>query len=146
MHSAAMLVLRQLGYDAHQSGTSLSVLALLEPEDPTRISALAAAAGLSPPAMTGLVSRLHQDGLVKRLSDPHDGRATLVDITPGGRERRTQAERAVRNRVIGLLDALSVEDQVTLSSAMRVAFAFIERLAQPPAQRPSPRNYVPLTR
>jgi MarR family len=62
MHSAAMLVLRQLGYDAHQSGTSLSVLALLEPEDPTRISALAAAAGLSPPAMTGLVSRLHQDG------------------------------------------------------------------------------------
>jgi hypothetical protein len=48
--------------------------------------------------------------------------------------------------VIGLLDALSVEDQVTLSSAMRVAFAYIERLAQLPAQRPSPRNYVPLMR
>jgi DNA-binding MarR family transcriptional regulator len=133
LHSAAMLVLRQLGYGARQSSTSLSVLALLEHEGPTRISALAAAAGLGQSAMTGLVSRLHQDGLVKRLGDPHDGRATLVDITPSGRERRTQAERAVRNRVIGLLDALSVEDQATQSSAMRVAFPFIERLAQLPA-------------
>jgi DNA-binding MarR family transcriptional regulator len=132
-----MLVLRQLGYGARQSSTSLSVLALLEHEGPTRISALAAAAGLSSPAMTGLVSRLGQDGLVNRLSDPHDGRATLVDITPSGRERRAQAERVVRDRVIELLDALPVEDQVTLSSAMRVAFPLIERLAQLPAQHQS---------
>jgi DNA-binding MarR family transcriptional regulator len=122
------------------------VLTLLEREGPTRISALAAAAGLSSPAMTGLVGRLHQGGLVNRLNDPHDGRAKLVDITPGGRERRAQAERVVRDRVIELLDALSLEDQVTLSTAMRVAFPLIERLAQLPAERPSPRNYVPLMR
>jgi DNA-binding MarR family transcriptional regulator len=91
VHSAAMLVLRQLGYGARQSSTSVWVLTLLEREGPTRISALAAAAGLSQPAMTGLVGRLHQDGLVNRLNDPHDGRATLVGITPSGRERRAQA-------------------------------------------------------
>jgi DNA-binding MarR family transcriptional regulator len=90
--------------------------------------------------MTGLVSRLHQDGLVNRLNDPHDGRATLIDITPSGRERLASAERVVRDRVIELLDALSLEDQVTLSSAMRVASPFIERLAAPPAQGPPPRT------
>jgi DNA-binding MarR family transcriptional regulator len=145
LHSAAMLVLRQLGYGAPQSSTSLSVLTLLAQEGPTRISALAAAAGVSSPAMTGLVSRLHQDGLVNRLSDPHDGRATLVDITPS-RERRARAERVVCDRVIELLGALSLEDQVTLSEAMRVASPFIERLAQLPAQHRSPRNHVPLMR
>ena len=70
VHSAAMLVLRQLGHGARQSSTSFSVLALLEREGPTRISALAVAAGLSQPAMTGLVGRLHQVGLVVRSSDP----------------------------------------------------------------------------
>jgi DNA-binding MarR family transcriptional regulator len=146
VHSAATLVLRQLGYGARQSSTSVSVLALLENDGPTRISALGAAAGLSPPAMTGLVGRLHEEGLVMRFSDPYDGRATLIDITPSGRERRAQVERAVRDRVIELLDALPLEDQVTLSSAMRVAFPLIERLAQLPAQHPSPPNHVPLKR
>jgi DNA-binding MarR family transcriptional regulator len=145
LHSAAMLVLRQLGYGAPQSSTSLSVLTLLAQEGPTRISALAAAAGVSSPAMTGLVSRLHQDGLVNRLNDPHDGRATLIDITPSGRERLASAERVVRDRVIELLDALSLEDQVTLSSAMRVASPFIERLAALPAQGPPPRDRRQLT-
>jgi len=72
-----------------------------------------------------------------RFSDPYDGRATLVDITPSGRERRAQVERVVRDRVIELLDVLPLEDQVTLSSAMRAAFPLIERLAQLPAQHPS---------
>ena len=146
VHSAAMLVLRQLGHGARQSSTSFSVLALLEREGPTRISALAVAAGLSQPAMTGLVGRLHQVGLVMRFSDPCDRRATLVDITVSGRERRAQAERVVRDRVIELLDALPLEDQVTLSSAMRVAFPLIERLAQLPAQHPSPPNHFPWMR
>lgn len=146
LQSAAMLVLRQLGYVARQSSTSLSVLALLEHEGPTRISALAATAGLSQPAMTGLVGRLHEEGVVMRFSDPYDGRATLVDITPSGRERRAQVERVARDRVIEVLDTLPLEDQVTLSSAMRVAFPLIERLAQLPAQHPSPPNHVPWMR
>jgi DNA-binding MarR family transcriptional regulator len=141
-----MLVLRHLRHGERQSSTSLSVLALLEHEGPARISALTAAAGLSQPAMTRLVGRLHQDGLVKRFSDPHDGRAKLIDITPSGRERRTQAERVFRDRLMELLDALPVEDQVTLSEAMRVASPLIERLAQLPAQHPLPRTHVPLMR
>jgi hypothetical protein len=35
---------------------------------------------------------------------------------------------------------------VTLSSAMRVAFPLIERLAQLPAQHPSPPNHFPWMR
>jgi MarR family len=82
-HCAAMLVLRHLGYGARQSSTSLSVLALLEHEGPTRISALVAAAGLRQPAMTGLVGRLHEGGLVKRFSD-HSMAAQSWSITSTG--------------------------------------------------------------
>ena len=108
------------------------------------MAALAAAAGLSQPAMTGSVARLHEDGLVERSSDPLDGRATPVEITPSGRERRTRAERVVRDLVMELLDALPLEDQVTLSRAMRVASPLIERLAQLPARDAFLRDRLPL--
>jgi DNA-binding MarR family transcriptional regulator len=122
-----------------------TMLALLEHEGQTRISALAATAGLSQPAMTGLVGRLHEEGVVMRFSDPYDGRATLGRYhSPSGRERRAQVERVARDRVIELLDTLPLEDQVTLGLAMRVASPLIERLAQLPAQHPSPPNHVPL--
>jgi DNA-binding MarR family transcriptional regulator len=93
--------------------------------------------------MTGLVGRLHEDGLVKPRSDPRDGRATPVDITPSGRERRTQAQRVVRHRVMELLEALPLNDQVTLSRAMRVTSPLIERLAQLHAQDPLSHERVP---
>jgi DNA-binding MarR family transcriptional regulator len=137
LHSAATLVLRRLGYGGRQSSTWLSVLARLEHKGPIRISALAAASGLSRPATTGLVGRRHEDGLVNRIRDRHDGRATLIEITPSGRERRAQAERVVRNRVIELLNALPVEAQASLGEAMWVASPLIERLAQLPAQHGS---------
>jgi DNA-binding MarR family transcriptional regulator len=137
LHSAATLVLRHLGYGGRHSSTWLSVLAVLEHKGPIQISALAAASGLGRPATTGLVGRLHEDGLVNRIRDPHDGRATLIEITPSGRERRAQPERVVRNPVIELLNALPVEDQASLSEAMRVASPLIEPLAQLPAQHRS---------
>jgi DNA-binding MarR family transcriptional regulator len=36
--------------------------------------------------MTGVVGRLADAGFVERRPDPADGRATLVTITPSGRE------------------------------------------------------------
>ncbi|MFZ0906026.1 MAG: MarR family transcriptional regulator [Mycobacterium sp.] len=78
-----MLLVRHLA-----RGSSLAprtVLATLEEDGPTRLTALAAPSGVSQPAMTQLVGRLERDGLVVRLVDPDDARATLVDITGAGR-------------------------------------------------------------
>src|ERR1700739_4875203 len=82
LYRGGMLLVRHLA-----RGTSLThrtVLATLEEDGPTRLTALAAANGVSQPAMTQLVGRLERDGSVIRLIDPHDARATLVDITGTG--------------------------------------------------------------
>jgi DNA-binding MarR family transcriptional regulator len=50
----------------------------------SRLTDLAAAAGMSAPSMGQLVDELEKDGLVVRLPDPSDRRAKLVSLTPFG--------------------------------------------------------------
>ena len=88
--------------------------------------------------MTELVGRLQREGLVTRLSDPQDARATLVDITARGRARRVKQQKSVHDRVIELLDMLPPADQATLSLAMRVASPLIAELTELAAKRPHP--------
>jgi DNA-binding MarR family transcriptional regulator len=95
-----------------------------------RISVLAAASGVTQPSMTELVGRLQREGLVTRLTDPQDARATLVDITARGRARRVKLQKSIHDRVVELLDMLPVEDQTTLCLAMRVASPLIDQLTE----------------
>ena len=137
LQAAVVLLVRHLSYGQGQSLTSSLVLARLDDDGPVRISVLAAASGVSQPSMTELVGRLEREGLVTRLSDPQDGRATLVDITASGRAQRSQLRRTLHDRVVELLEMLRAEDQATLSLAMRVASPFIEQLTQFAAQHPA---------
>jgi DNA-binding MarR family transcriptional regulator len=128
LYRGAMLLVRYLA-----QGTSLAhrtVLATLEEDGPTRLTALALANGVSQPAMTQLVGRLERDGLVIRLVDPEDARATLVDITGAGRALRAELHEAQNDHLAELLDTLSLEDEATLGLAMRVALPLIQRLTQ----------------
>jgi DNA-binding MarR family transcriptional regulator len=136
LQSAAVLVVRHL--TCGQGLTSAVVLAQLDDCGPARISGMAAACGVSQPSMTELVGRLQRERLVVRLHDPQDGRATLVDITAIGRARWLQLQRSVHDRALELLEALPIEDQPTLSLAMRVAAPLIEQLTRVAAQRPHP--------
>jgi DNA-binding MarR family transcriptional regulator len=52
--------------------------------DGTRLTDLAAWAGMTRPSMAQLVDELEADGLVERRPDPSDGRAKLVVLTPSG--------------------------------------------------------------
>ena len=138
LHAAAVLVVRHLSYGQGQSLTSSTVLGLLDDGGPARISVLAAASGVTQPSMTELVGRLQREGLVTRFTDPLDARATLVDITARGRARRVKLQKSIHDRVIGLLDMLSAEDQATLSLAMRVASPLIDQLTELAAHQPHP--------
>lgn len=53
--------------------------ACLPPRSPADLAEMA---GVTRATMTGLVDTLEKDGLVRRESDPHDRRATLVHLTP----------------------------------------------------------------
>jgi DNA-binding MarR family transcriptional regulator len=133
--SAAVLVVRHL--ICGQSLTSARVLVQLDDCGPARISALAAASGVSQPSMTELVGRLERENLVARFTDPRDRRATLVDITPSGRTQRLHLRRSVRSRVIELLEAMAVEDRATLNLAMRTASPHINLLTELAVHHPS---------
>src|ERR1700684_421047 len=93
-----------------QSGLSLTAaatLATLERGGPRRLTALAAREGVTQPAMTQLVARLQDAGLVERVADPADGRVVQVRITAEGQAMLAR-RRAVRaERVAALLTRLS---------------------------------------
>lgn len=72
----------------------LRLLALIEQYEPARITALAAADHSSQPAITAQVNRLVAAGLVARLVDATDGRATPVHLTDHGRDVLARAREA----------------------------------------------------
>jgi DNA-binding MarR family transcriptional regulator len=129
LHLGAVLLTRHLASSSR--GLSLSarvVLATVADDGPTRLTGLATAGGITQPAMTQLVGRLERDGLVVRLIDPDDGRATLVDITEAGQALRAQLLQTQRDSLAELLGALSPDDEATLSLAMRVAAPLLDQL------------------
>jgi DNA-binding MarR family transcriptional regulator len=98
--------------------TAAATLATLERSGPTRLTALAASEGVSQPAMTQLVARLEEGGLVARCADPADGRAVHVQLTNAGRDLVSR-RRAIRaDRLSGLLGRLSPADQEALAAAL----------------------------
>src|SRR5919201_943190 len=69
-----------------------SVLLPLFEQDRLRMGELARRSRLSKQTMTTLVRLAERDGLVVRLVDPSDARATLVRLTPRARRFRAVAE------------------------------------------------------
>jgi DNA-binding MarR family transcriptional regulator len=129
----ASLLIRHVARGA--SLTSRIVLATLGDHGPTRLTALAAATGASQPSMTQLVGRLEREGLVTRLVDPEDARATLVAITADGRALRAELHQSQNQRMGELLDTLSAHDQATLFLALEVACPLLHQLFEHAAWR-----------
>jgi DNA-binding MarR family transcriptional regulator len=111
-------LLRALSQPSGLSMTAVATLATLEREGAQRLTGLAALAGVTQPAMTQLISRLEDDGLVRREADRADGRVVQVRITDAGRATlaRRRAGRAAKLAVI--LAQLSPEHQAALAAAV----------------------------
>lgn len=63
----------------------------------SRVTDLAADAGVTKQAMMSLVDDLESRGYVRRVADPTDGRAKLVRLTAHGRRATTECRRAVQS-------------------------------------------------
>jgi DNA-binding MarR family transcriptional regulator len=100
------------------SMTAAATLAGIERFGPQRLTLLAAREGVTQPAMTQLITRLEDSGLVRREASQEDGRVVLVVITDEGRAMlaRRRAGRAERLAVI--IAQLSPEHQDALVSAL----------------------------
>jgi DNA-binding MarR family transcriptional regulator len=98
--------------------TAAATLTTLERSGPCRLTALAAAEGVTQPAMTQLIDRLEAGGLVERSADPDDGRVVRVQLTAAGRDLVARRRAARAERLSGLLAALSPADQEALAAAL----------------------------
>jgi DNA-binding MarR family transcriptional regulator len=88
-------------------------------DQPLRLSELAARLGIVPRSATSVVDDLEAAGLVQRQPDPHDRRATLVDLTPQGRQILTTLRENRREVMLTQLARLTPADQQTLNHLLQ---------------------------
>jgi DNA-binding MarR family transcriptional regulator len=118
--------------------TAAATLASIERFGPQRLTALAAREGVTQPAMTQLISRLEDAGLVRRESHPDDGRVVLVTITDEGRATLAHRRDTRAARLAVILAQLSPDHLAALDAARAAldALANVPR-ADDPARSPS---------
>lgn len=112
------------------------VLSHLQQAGPQRLTALAGAAGVTQPSMTGLIARLAGAGLVERRRHDGDGRVVLVAVTDAGvadleRRRSTTASTLAQG-----LSSLAPDELDALERAIPALLA-VATQAEPgqPAER-----------
>jgi DNA-binding MarR family transcriptional regulator len=111
------------------SRTEVGVLRSLR-GGPQRITELAAHERVTQPAITLLVNRLTERGWVERVSDPTDGRAVLVSLTPAGEEAFEQLRAEYRALLHEEMASLEDEEVETLAAAVVVLDKLIGRLVR----------------
>ncbi|GLY71553.1 MarR family winged helix-turn-helix transcriptional regulator [Amycolatopsis taiwanensis] len=100
MHRAFELIVydirKELGQQLSPVGLRvLLVLRTVGQASPLRVAELT---GMSRAAASALLKRLEEEGLVRRMPSPEDGRSLIVDITTKGRETFEAAYRAYNQR------------------------------------------------
>jgi DNA-binding MarR family transcriptional regulator len=109
---------RSLSPASGLSMTAAATLAGVERLGPQRLTLLAAREGVTQPAMTQLISRLEESGLVRREASPDDGRVVLVAITDQGRATLAHRRSARAERMAGIIAQLSPDHRAALSAAL----------------------------
>jgi DNA-binding MarR family transcriptional regulator len=98
--------------------TAAATLGTLERSGPCRLTSLAVSEGVTQPAMTQLIARLQDGGLVDRTADPNDGRVVQVRVTDAGRALIARRRAARAERLALILDRLSPADLTALEAAL----------------------------
>ncbi len=97
-----------------------SALATIANHGPINLSELASIERVAPPTVTKMIGRLEDAGLVHRVADPDDGRATLVSCTDAG-EAWMSTSRSRRNAWLAdRLASLSPDELQSLASSIDV--------------------------
>ncbi|NUR84783.1 MAG: MarR family transcriptional regulator [Nonomuraea sp.] len=83
-----------------------------------RMSDLGKLLHLEKSALSGLVDRAEQRGLIRRVRDPKDRRVTWVELTEEGHSLAVQTHCEVTSRINAMVERLEVGDQARLASVV----------------------------
>jgi DNA-binding MarR family transcriptional regulator len=124
---------RSLSPASGLSITAAATLASIERLGPQRLTVLAAREGVTQPAMTQLISRLEESGLVRREASPEDGRVVLVVITDEGRAVLARRRSVRSDRMAAIIAQLDPEHRAALAMALPAldALASVPRADDP---------------
>jgi len=104
-----------------------AILRTLVAQEGARISDLAASSGITPSAMTRVLERLEDRGLVERIRGAQsDGRAAMVRITTDGRRTRQQLDDLMRQRTNQIIAAIPEKKRTEVLEALAILNNAIE--------------------
>jgi DNA-binding MarR family transcriptional regulator len=106
--------------------TEAAILVRLEREGPVSPGELAGREKVTSQAIAAVVTELQRRGLVRRGTDPADGRKVIVSITDAGRAVLRDNEQAVARALIRALTPLTPDELRRLDEAVPL----LNRLAE----------------
>ena len=110
-------LLRLAGVRLDRAGAAL-LFKLSAQGDALRVTDLAEILGVDTPTVTRKVQQLEREGMVVRQTDPDDGRASRIRLTPAGRRTIERVRRARRAWLEALLQEWEDEDLSTLAGLL----------------------------
>lgn len=129
LRPALLRLARELRHETEQTGISArqaTLLWLVKRSPGLSLAELAAAEGISPPAMSGHVDRLERAGLVRRVRDTEDRRRVGLELTPDG-ARLLRNVRARRTMWLAQrLQTLEPAELATIDAAVPALLRLLE--------------------
>lgn len=98
----------------------LKSLFFIANEGTTNFRKLAAALGVTPSNVTGIVDRLAEQGLVTRNECPQDRRIVLLQATQKGETILAKLRERRRNHMVEILSHLNSEELSTVTSGLKL--------------------------
>jgi DNA-binding MarR family transcriptional regulator len=111
--------------DTLVSPSQISALVRLEQSGPVRLGMLAQLEGIAAPTMSRVVDSLEASGLVRRIADPEDGRASVIALTTKGVRMISALRSSTTATLERALLTLSPEEHAVVDAVLPV----LDRLA-----------------
>jgi DNA-binding MarR family transcriptional regulator len=106
--------------------SQVAALATIERHGPLSPSEVAERERIKRPTATRIVRHLETAGLVERVKDPEDGRASILSATPDAKELLKRLRARKTAYLARRLDAMSTEDRRTLERAAELLEGMLE--------------------
>lgn len=97
-------------------------LVYMDMEGSTNQKSLAAALGVTPPNVTGIIDRLLEQGLVNRHENETNRRMQVIELTTKAKDLLFELKRGKEIQLTSLLDQLQIEDLAALLQGLNALY------------------------